>query len=53
MKKLIILLSLIVLSFTLFAKDTPFCGSSTAKGDNCYLLLKDIYPTQANIESIK
>ena len=49
MKKLTILLILGVFSLTLFAKDIPFCGKDSTKGDSCYLSMKDIYPTQANI----
>ena len=49
MKKFIFLLALVVFSSALFAKDIPFCSSKSQKNDECYLLIKDIRPTQANV----
>lgn len=48
MKKILFTLALATLFFTVYAKDYPDCKDSK-KGDKCYILLKDIYPTQANV----
>jgi hypothetical protein len=49
MKKYITLLMLVVFAFASFAKNAPLCDKSSKKGDSCYLLFKDIRPTQANV----
>ena len=53
MKKYITLLMLVVFAFASFAKNAPLCDKSSKKGDSCYLLFKDIRPTQANVGKYK